>query len=83
MNWWENLNSILAGLLTALLGVIAFFVRKILTNERRISMLETEIENREEYRKERDELINSQLAEIRNDIKRLIGKMTADYQDQK
>ena len=84
MTWLtDQFNSIFSAIFVALLGVIAFLVRKILTNDKRVSMLEAEIASREEYRKERDEVINDTLAVIQSDIKRLIGKMVVDYQDQK
>ena len=79
----DNINTIVAAVIAALMGVIGFLVRKVLTNDTRVSMLEKEIEQREEYRKERDEFINAQLGTIQLDIKRLIGKMTTDYRDDK
>ncbi len=79
-NW---INSLVAAIIAALLAAIGFLIRKVLTNDTRINMLETEIKQREVYRIERDEFINDQLETIQSDIKRLIGKMTTDYRDDK
>ena len=83
MNLTDIVNSVIAAAGAALVGFVGFLIRKILTNEKRISLLEAEIEQREKYRRERDLFLNDQLETIQSDIKRLIGKMTADYQDDK
>ena len=74
MNWADNINTLVAAVIAALMGVIGFLVRKVLTNDTRISMLETEIEQREESRREYNDLIQTQLGEIRNDIKNLLSR---------
>lgn len=79
----DIINTAIGTIFAALSAFVAFLIRKILTNEKRISLLEAEIEQRDEYRKERDLFLNEQLSEIRDDIKRLIGKMVSDYQDEK
>lgn len=75
MNWADNINTLVAAVIAALMGVIGFLVRKVLTNDTRIGMLEAEIETREKSRVEYNEIINTQLAEIRNDIKNLLARV--------
>lgn len=79
MDWWASLNNLIYVVTGALAGAIAFLVRKVLTNDKEIALLKNDLEQRNEQRKERDDLINDQLLEIRSDIKRLIGKMNFDY----
>ena len=79
MDWWASLNNFLYVVMGALVGAITFLVRKVLTNDKEIALLKKDLEQRNEQRKERDDIINDQLSEIRSDIKRLIGKMNFDY----
>lgn len=72
VNLTDLINSVIAAAGAAIVGFIGFLIRKILTNEKRISLLEAEIERRDEYRKERDLFLNDQLSTIQLDIKRLI-----------
>lgn len=81
MNWWESLNNFIYIVMGAVAGAVAFLVRKVLTNDKQIALLEAEIKQRNETRIERDENLDNQLSEIRSDIKRLIGKMTNDIQN--
>ena len=67
----------------AVAGAVAFLVRKVLTNDKQIALLEAEIKQRNETRIERDNNLDDQLSEIRMDIKRLIGKMTNDYKNER
>jgi hypothetical protein len=72
--WISEINTWAYGIATAI-GAGAFaLVRKIITNERQIDLLKAEITVREEYRKQRDEAINAQLSEIRDDVKQLMVK---------
>lgn len=70
--WVGELNVWLYGIVSSLLGAVVVLVRKINTNEKQIEMLKQEIATREEYRKERDEQIKDQLAELRSDVKSLM-----------
>lgn len=79
MDWWASLNNLIYVVTGTLAGAIAFLVRKVLTNEKEIALLKNSLEQRNEQRKERDDIINDQLVEIRTDIKKLIGKMNFDY----
>ena len=79
MDWWASLNNLIYVVTGALVGAITFLVRKVLTNDKEIALLKNDLEQRNEQRKERDDVINDQLSEIRSDIKRLIGKMNFDY----
>lgn len=81
MNWWESLNNFIYIVMGAVAGAVAFLVRKVLTNDKQIALLEAEIKQRNETRIERDENLDNQLSEIRSDIKHLIGKMTNDIQN--
>lgn len=83
MNWWESLNNFIYIVMGAVAGAVAFLVRKVLTNDKQIALLEAEIKQRNETRIERDNNLDSQLSEIRTDIKRLIGKMNNDYTNER
>jgi hypothetical protein len=83
MNWWESLNNLIYIVMGAVAGAVAFLVRKVLTNDKQIALLEAEIKQRNETRIERDNNLDDQLSEIRTDIKRLIGKMTNDYNNER
>lgn len=83
MNWWESLNNFIYIVMGAVAGAVAFLVRKVLTNDKQIALLEAEIKQRNETRIERDNNLDDQLSEIRTDIKRLIGKMTNDYNNER
>lgn len=72
MTWTEIVNSIIAAAGAAVVGFVGLLIRKIFTSEKRIALLEAEIEQREDYRKERDLFLNDQLSTIQYDIKRLI-----------
>lgn len=81
MNWWESLNNFIYIVMGAVAGAVAFLVRKVLTNDKQIALLEAEIKQRNETRIERDENLDNQLSEIRSDIKRLIRQDTSDYRN--
>lgn len=72
MTWTEIINSVIAAAGAAVVGFVGLLIRKIFTSEKRIALLEAEIEQREDYRKERDLFLNEQLSTIQSDIKRLI-----------
>lgn len=71
-DWISEINVWLYGLASACVGAIIVLVRKIHTNEKQIEMLKQEIATREEFRRERDNEIKGQLAELRSDIKALM-----------
>lgn len=75
MNWADNINTLVAAVIAALMGVIGFLVRKVLTNDTRISMLEKEINTREVSRVEYNNIINEQLAELRDDVKKILSSV--------
>lgn len=81
MNWWESLNNFIYIVMGAVAGAVAFLVRKVLTNDKQIALLEAEIKQRNEARLERDSHLDDQLTEIRTDIKRLIRQDTSDYRN--
>jgi uncharacterized membrane protein (DUF106 family) len=81
MNWWDSLNNFIYIVMGAVAGAVAFLVRKVLTNDKQIALLEAEIKQRNEARMERDENLDNQLSEIRSDIKRLIRQDISDYRN--
>lgn len=82
-DWTENVNSLIAAVVSSIVAGVVLLIRRILTNERRIALLEAEMTHRNEYRKEMDTLFEDQLQEIRADIKQLIGKMSSDIREHK
>jgi hypothetical protein len=70
--WISEINVWLYGIASGAVGAIIVLVRKINTNEKQIDLLKAEIATREEFRKERDEEIKGQLAELRSDVKALM-----------
>lgn len=84
MDWWTQLNNFIYVVMGAIVGALVLLVRKILTNEKKIELLEAEIKQRNESREKYDanlsrelaenrEDINEQLSEIRHDIKNLLA----------
>ena len=61
MDWWTSLNNLIYIVMGAVVGACAFLIRKVLTNDKEIALLKADINQRNEQRKERDELINEQL----------------------
>ena len=70
--WFGEINTWLYGIASSLVGATIILVRKINTNEKQIDLLKQEIATREGFRKERDEELRGQLAEIRSDVKALM-----------
>lgn len=69
---WSDINNWVYGLVTALISGIIILIRKVLTNEKQIQLLEADIKRREEYNREKFEEIKIQLTEVKHDIKELI-----------
>jgi len=67
-----EIKDILLALVTALLGGISFLIRKILTSEKKIAILETALLEMKEERKAHDEKVDDMLTELRYDIKSLL-----------
>lgn len=67
-----EIREIYLSLFTATLGGIGFMIRKIFTSERKIELLEQTLEELKSGRESRDKELNSQLSEIRHDIKNLL-----------
>ena len=67
-----EIREIYLSLFTAVLGGIGFMIRKIFTSERKIELLEQSLEELKAGREGRDHDLNSQLSEIRHDIKNLL-----------
>lgn len=72
---WSELNTWAYGAVSALvLGIIAL-VRRLITNEKQIELLKTEIKMREEYRHLHDQRLDANMQEMRTDIKLLIKQV--------
>jgi hypothetical protein len=71
---WEDINTWLYWIATSLAASVVFLIRKVLTNERQIELLQKEIALRESHNREKFNSINEGLSEIRSDIKQLIGR---------
>lgn len=72
---WLDINVWLYGVVSGLIAAIVILIRKVLTNEKQIDLLRQTLSDREVYRKERDERLDDQLSEIRNDIKALMRRV--------
>ncbi len=79
MDWWTSLNNLIYVVTGAVVGAFVLLIRKVLTNDTQIKLLQSEIKQRNEYREEKDEEFNYQLKEIRADVKRLIRQDTSEY----
>ena len=71
-DWISEINTWLYGIASGAVGAVIVLIRKINTNEKQIDLLKAEIATREEFRRERDEEIKGQLAELRSDVKALM-----------
>ena len=69
---WSDLNTWLYGVASALAGFVFVLIRKVLTNEKQVELLKQQLTLQEESRKERDNYIQSQLSELRTDVKILM-----------
>lgn len=62
-NLWDNLNTWLYGLVTALTGGALVLIRRLFTNEKQIALLKQELDN-----------IKDDVKEMKHDIKQLISR---------
>ncbi len=65
-----DMNALFLGALGAIASGVTWLIRKLFVNEKRISLLEQDAEQRRQERAEDKE----EMREIRNDIKELIRK---------
>lgn len=72
MDKWAEFNVYIYGLVSALITGVLILIRKVLTNEKQIELLKAHIDQQEKYSVERIDGINSQLSEIRSDVKQLM-----------
>ena len=83
-SWWTQLNSFLYIVMGSVVGAFVLLIREVFTNEKEIELLKAEIKQQNETRKDLDEKlrielsenredIDTQLAEIRHDIKNLLA----------
>lgn len=59
---------------TALLAGIGFLIRKILTSEAKINLLEQALNDLQQERKDHDDKVDEMLTELRVDIKNLLSR---------
>lgn len=71
---FSDINTWLYGIATGLLASVIWLLRKVNTNEKKIEILQGEINIRAENRKDLDESIKSELREMRDDIKSLMRR---------
>lgn len=69
-----DVSSYVYGALVALISAVIWLLRKVITNEQQLKLLNQEIAMREEWRKENDEEIKAQLKELREDVKALVNR---------
>lgn len=81
MDWWASLQNFIYVIMGSIVGAFVILIRKVLTNDTEIKLLKAEIAQRNEYREQKDEQFDSQLKEIRSDIKRLIRQDTSEYRN--
>lgn len=62
-SFWDNLNTWLYGLVTALIGGALVAIRRLFTNEKQIALLKQELDN-----------IKEDVKEMKHDIKQLISR---------
>lgn len=83
-SWWTQLNNFLYIVIGSVVGAFVLLIRQVFTNEKEIELLKAEIKQQNETRKDLDEKlrielsenrenIDTQLAEIRHDIKNLLA----------
>ena len=83
-SWWTQLNNFLYIVMGSVVGAFVLLIREVFTNEKEIELLKAEIKQQNETRKDLDEKlrielsenredIDTQLAEIRHDIKNLLA----------
>jgi uncharacterized membrane protein (DUF106 family) len=75
IDWWAQLNNAIYAIVAAVIAAFVVLIRKVLTNEKQISILKAEIETRNQYRQEADERVNEALDELRTDVKDILKRM--------
>lgn len=83
INLLDHFNQFLYAAYAAIIGAVVLLIRKVLTNEKQIELLKSKLDERDVTRRERDDFINDQLYELRMDVKKLIGKMYSDVEENK
>lgn len=75
IDWWAQVNNAIYAIVAAVITAFAVLIRKVLTNEKQISILKAEIETRNQYRLEADARVNVALDELRTDVKDILKRM--------
>ena len=64
INWWDHVNTFIAGVITALIAIVVGLVRKILTNEAELKILKSQLAS---FEKDIDE--------VKGNVKLILEKM--------
>jgi len=73
-NFEFDIRQFYVTILVSVAGGIGFLIRKIFTSERQIELLKQELENLQTSRQTHDKNVDTQLSEIRHDIKNLLSR---------
>lgn len=68
----QDFDNYIYGAISAVATGGVLLIRKVLTNEAKLRLLQQEISQREEFRKERDKKLEDQLSEIKDNVNTLI-----------
>lgn len=68
----QDFDNYIYGAISAVATGGVLLIRKVLTNEAKLRLLQQEISQREEFRKERDKKLEDQLSEIKENVNTLI-----------
>jgi hypothetical protein len=68
----QDFDNYIYGAISAAATGGVLLIRKVLTNEAKLRLLQQEISQREEFRKERDKKLEDQLSEIKDNVNTLI-----------
>ena len=68
----NDLKYYIATVVTAIIGGVGFLIRKILTSEAKIALLEQVLAEIQNDRKNHDEKVDDMLTELRYDVKSLL-----------
>ncbi len=69
---WDHFNMWLYGIITSMVAGIIYLVRMVFTNNTQIQLLKQQLILQHASLERRDDKIDSQLVEIRSDIKTLM-----------
>lgn len=71
---FSHINTWLYGIFGMLVAGVLYLLRTIFTNQKQIELLQQRIELQEVYSRHRDSNLDTQLKEIRTDIKSMMNR---------